>query len=126
EQSEKILCREQKWRSSRPPVTKVKLGLNVEQHELSVIPEVDTPKSCNISFADKTASVAGEYSPSSTTGEFAYVKRFSHALNEEGRLPSSVTNYEEQISNGSSRQTRQSSRLLQEVLRMTAENSCDS
>ncbi|NXF50180.1 CE295 protein, partial [Oceanites oceanicus] len=53
EQSEKVLCREQKWRSSKPPVAKVKLGLDLEQHELSVIPEVDTPKSCNISFAGK-------------------------------------------------------------------------
>ncbi|KAM9263501.1 centrosomal protein of 295 kDa isoform 1-T1 [Cariama cristata] len=51
EQSEKVLCREQKWRSSKPPVVKVKLGFDLEQHELSVIPEVDTPKSCNISFA---------------------------------------------------------------------------
>ncbi|XP_074672388.1 centrosomal protein of 295 kDa isoform X2 [Strix aluco] len=51
EQSEKALCREQKWRSSKPPVAKVKLGLDLEQHELSVIPEVDTPKSCNISFS---------------------------------------------------------------------------
>ncbi|XP_064501126.1 centrosomal protein of 295 kDa isoform X4 [Pseudopipra pipra] len=51
EQSEKILCREQKWRSSKPPVTRVKLGLALEQHELSIIPEIDTPKSCNLSFA---------------------------------------------------------------------------
>ncbi|NWX06284.1 CE295 protein, partial [Caloenas nicobarica] len=53
EQSENILWREQRWRSSKPPVTKVKLGLHLEQHELSVIPEVDTSKSCNISFAGK-------------------------------------------------------------------------
>ncbi|XP_027591398.2 centrosomal protein of 295 kDa isoform X3 [Pipra filicauda] len=51
EKSEKILCREQKWRSSKPPVTRVKLGLGLEQHELSIIPEIDTPKSCNLSFA---------------------------------------------------------------------------
>lgn len=51
EQSEKVLCREQKWRSSKPPVTKVKLGLALEQHELSVIPEVDTPKNCSLSLA---------------------------------------------------------------------------
>ncbi|XP_075347213.1 centrosomal protein of 295 kDa isoform X1 [Mycteria americana] len=126
EQSEKVLCREQKWRSSKPPVAKVKLGLDLEQHELSVIPEVDTPKSCNISFADKTDSVGGESSPISTIGEFAYVKCYSHALHEEGRLPLSITNYKEQICNGSPRQSKQSSRLLQEVLLMTAENSYDS
>ncbi|NWS53816.1 CE295 protein, partial [Chunga burmeisteri] len=122
EQSEKVLCREQKWRSSKPPVVKVKLGFDLEQHELSVIPEVDTPKSCNISFADSL----GESSSISTVGEFAYVKRYRHALPEEGRLPSSITNYEEQISNGSPRQSKQSSRLLQEVLKMTPENSYDS
>ncbi|NWU62919.1 CE295 protein, partial [Pterocles burchelli] len=126
EQSEKVLCREQKVRSSKPPVTKVKLGLNLEQHELSVIPEVDTPKSCNISFADKTDSVGRESSPISTAGELAYMKRYSHALHEEGRSPLSTTNCEEQTSNGSPRQSKQSSRLLQELLLMTAENSYDS
>ncbi|NXJ45743.1 CE295 protein, partial [Spizaetus tyrannus] len=120
EQSEKVLCREQKWKSSKPPVAKVKLGLDLEQHELSVIPEVDTPKSCNISFADKTVSVGGESSPTSTIGEFAYVKCYSHALCEEGTLLLSITKYEEQIPNGSPRQSKQSSRLLQEVLMVTA------
>ncbi|NWH55776.1 CE295 protein, partial [Geococcyx californianus] len=119
ERSEKVLCREQKWRSSKPPVAKVKLGLDLEQHELSVIPEVDTPKSCSISFADKMGSVGEESSLISTTGELAYVKCCS---NEEGRLRLSVANREEQISNGSPKQSKQSSRLLQEVLMMT-ENS---
>ncbi|NXG52740.1 CE295 protein, partial [Psilopogon haemacephalus] len=126
EQSEKVLCREQKWKSSKPPVTKVKLGLDLEQHELSVIPEVDTPKSFNVSFADKKDSVGRESSPVPTTGEFAYMKRYSSAPHEEGRLPSSITNYQEQICNGSPRQSKQSSRLLQEVLLLTAENSNDS
>ncbi|NWQ95367.1 CE295 protein, partial [Burhinus bistriatus] len=126
EQSEKVLCREQKWRSSKPPVAKVKLGLDLEQHELSIIPEVDTPKSCNISFADKTGSVGGESSPISTIAEFAYVKHCNHAFCEESRLPSSITNYKEQTSIGSPRQSKKSSRLLQEVLMMTAENSYDS
>ncbi|NXK74870.1 CE295 protein, partial [Amazona guildingii] len=117
EQSEKVLFREQKWRSSKPPVAKVKLGLVLEPHELSVIPEVDTPKSCSISFAD---SVGGESSLISTAGEFSYVKRYSHK--EGRRLPLSVTNSEEQISSGSPRH----SRFLQEVLLTTAESSHDS
>ncbi|NWU83059.1 CE295 protein, partial [Onychorhynchus coronatus] len=125
EQSEKILCREQKWRSPKPPVTKVKLGLGLERHELSIIPEVDTPKSCNLSFADKADSGGGEPSPISTIGEFARVKRCSPTLRE-GRLPSSVTNYEEQTSNGSPRQSKPSGRLLQELLTMAAETSYDS
>ncbi|NXP23541.1 CE295 protein, partial [Scytalopus superciliaris] len=122
EQSEKVLCREQKWRSSKPPVTKVKLGLGLEQHELSVIPEVDTPKSCNLSFAD---SGGGEPSPISTAGESARVKCYSHTLHE-GRLPLSIANYEEQTSNGSARQTKPSGRLLQELLMIAAETSYDS
>ncbi|NXY91452.1 CE295 protein, partial [Alcedo cyanopectus] len=54
EHPERVVCREKlKRRSSKPPVTKVKLGFDLEQHELSVILEADTPKSCNISFAGK-------------------------------------------------------------------------
>ncbi|XP_010122653.1 PREDICTED: centrosomal protein KIAA1731-like, partial [Chlamydotis macqueenii] len=126
EQSEKVLCREQKWRSSKPPVTKVKLGLDLEQHELSVIPEVDTPKTCHVSFADKTDSVGGESSSISTIGDLAYVNHYGHTFHEEGRSPSSITNKKELISSGSPRQSKQSGRLLQEVLMMTAENSYDS
>lgn len=76
--------------------------------------------------SDKTGSVGGESSPISTMGESAYVKRYSRAFHEESSLPLSITNCKEQISNGSPRQNIQSSRLLQEVLMMTAENSCDS
>ncbi|NWV75156.1 CE295 protein, partial [Dasyornis broadbenti] len=123
EQSEKVLCREQKLRSSKPPVTKVKLGLGLEQHELSVIPEIDTPKSWSLSFADKTGT--GETSPISASGEFACVKRHSHALHE-GTLPLGITNYEGKTSNGSPRQTNPSGRLLQELLTMAAETSYDS
>ncbi|XP_035184616.1 centrosomal protein of 295 kDa isoform X2 [Oxyura jamaicensis] len=125
EQPEKVLHREQKWRSSKPPVTKVKLGLDLEQHELSVIPEVDTPRSCNISFAGKTDSVGGESSPVSTAGESAYVKCYSPALRKDGRSPRSTTSCEEQISSESPRQRKQSG-LLQELLLMNAENSYDS
>ncbi|NXN94292.1 CE295 protein, partial [Rhinopomastus cyanomelas] len=122
--SERVVCREQKRRSSKPPVTKVKLGFGLEQHELSVIPEVDTPKSCNVSIAGKTDSAGIESSPSSATGEFGNRKHYSHALCEEGML--SITNHKEHISNGSPRQSKQSGKLLQELLLMTAEDSHDS
>ncbi|XP_041343092.1 centrosomal protein of 295 kDa isoform X5 [Pyrgilauda ruficollis] len=125
EQAEKVLCREQKWRSSKPPVTKVKLGLGLEQHELSVIPEVDTPKSCSLSLAGKTDDGTGETSQISTSGEFACVKHHSHALREIA-FPSGITNYEGKASNGSPRQSSPSGRLLQELLKMAAETSCDS
>uniref|UniRef100_A0A8C3L258 ALMS motif domain-containing protein n=1 Tax=Chrysolophus pictus TaxID=9089 RepID=A0A8C3L258_CHRPC len=125
EQPEKVLHREQKWRFSRPPVTKVKLGLGLEQHELSAIPEVDTPKSCNVSFAAKTGSAGGEPSPVSTVGEFVHRKCYGDALHEEGRSPGSITSYEQQISVESPRQSKQPG-LLQELLLMSTENSYDS
>ncbi|NXD41991.1 CE295 protein, partial [Copsychus sechellarum] len=125
EQSEKVLCREQKWRSSKPPVTKVKLGLGLQQHELSIIPEVDTPKSCSLSLADKTDDGTGETFPLSTSGEFVCVKRHSHALHE-GTFPLGITNYEGKASNESPKQTNPSGRLLQELLMMSAETSYDS
>ncbi|NWR70422.1 CE295 protein, partial [Centropus unirufus] len=126
EQSEKVPCREQKWRSSKPPVTKVKLGLDLEQHELSVIPEADTPRSSSISFAEKRDSVGGESSPTMTALELGCEERYSHAvLHEEDWLPLSMTNYEEEISNRSAKRSKQSSGLLQEVL-MMAESSYDS
>ncbi|NXR42093.1 CE295 protein, partial [Zosterops hypoxanthus] len=123
EQAEKILWREQKGRSSKPPVTKVKLGLGLEQHELSVIPEVDTPKSCSLSLADKTDD--GETSLISSSGRFARVKRHSHALNE-GSFPLGITHSEGKTSNGSPRQTSPSGRLLEELLMMAAETSYES
>ncbi|NWH85757.1 CE295 protein, partial [Aegithalos caudatus] len=125
EQSEKVPCREQKWRSSKPPVTKVKLGFGLEQHELSVIPEVDTPKSCNLSLADKTDDGSRETSLISTSVEFARVKHHSHALHE-GTFPLGITHYEGKASNGSPRQTKPSGRLLEELLMMAAETSCES
>ncbi|NXX89434.1 CE295 protein, partial [Centropus bengalensis] len=127
EQSEKVPCREQKWRSSKPPVTKVKLGLDLEQHELSVIPEADTPRSSSISLAGKKRdSVGGESSPAMTALQLGHEECYSHAvLREEDWLPLSMTNYEEEISNRSAKRSKQSSGLLQEVL-MMAESSYDS
>ncbi|XP_063250548.1 centrosomal protein of 295 kDa isoform X2 [Prinia subflava] len=125
EQSEKVLCREQKWRSSKPPVTKVKLGLGLKQHELSVIPEADTLKSSSLSLADKTDDGTGETSVIPTSGEFAYVKRHSHALHE-GTFPVGITHYEGKASNGSPRQINPSGRLLEELLMMAAETSYES
>lgn len=75
--------------------------------------------------SDKRVSVGEESSPSSTIGDFAYIKHYSHAIHEEDRLPSRLTNDEEQIRNGIPKQSKQSSRLLQELLMMTAENSRD-
>ncbi|NXR79166.1 CE295 protein, partial [Pycnonotus jocosus] len=125
EQSEKVLCREQKWKSAKPPVTKVKLGLALEQHELSVIPEVDTPKNCSLSLADKTDDGSRETSLISTSVEFACVKCHSHTLHE-GSSPLGITHYEGKASSGSPRQTSPSGRLLEELLMMAAETSCES
>ncbi|NWV43201.1 CE295 protein, partial [Grantiella picta] len=127
EQSEKVLCREPNLRSSKPPVTKVKLGLGLEQHELSVIPEVDTPKSSSLSFADldKTGDGTGEASLISTSGESACMKQHSHGLHG-GTLSLGITNYEGKTSSGHPGQTNPSGRLLQELLTLAAESSYDS
>ncbi|XP_042314302.1 centrosomal protein of 295 kDa isoform X2 [Sceloporus undulatus] len=45
--------KEQKLILSKPPLAKVKLGLDLEQHELSIIPELDTPRSGILSATDK-------------------------------------------------------------------------
>ncbi|XP_063807506.1 centrosomal protein of 295 kDa isoform X2 [Pseudophryne corroboree] len=41
--------REQRWRPSKPPVTKTKLGPQLQQHELSAIMELETPTSGRLS-----------------------------------------------------------------------------
>lgn len=61
----------------------------------------------------------------STVGEFAYVKCYSPALRKDGRSPGSTTSCEEQTSGESPRKRKQSG-LLQELLLMSAEDSCDS
>ncbi|KGL76968.1 hypothetical protein N309_04081, partial [Tinamus guttatus] len=115
EQPEQLECKEQKWRSSKPPLAKVKLGLlHLEQHELSVIPEVDTPRSCSSSFADKTDSACGESPPISPVGELACASCYSHTLPEDGRLPRSITSCEEQTSSGSLQESEHSGRLLRD------------
>ncbi|KAM5181471.1 centrosomal protein of 295 kDa [Mantella aurantiaca] len=48
--------KEQRWRPSKPPVTKTKLGPFLEQHELSAIMEVETPTSGRRSSAGLTES----------------------------------------------------------------------
>lgn len=40
-------------RSSKPPVAKVKCGLDLNQHELSAIPEVESPASGRTSILGK-------------------------------------------------------------------------
>ncbi|NWV64926.1 CE295 protein, partial [Malurus elegans] len=125
EQSEKVLCREQKWRSTKPPVTKVKLGLGLEQHELSVIPEIDTPRSSSLSFADKTGDGTGETYPISSSVEFTCVKRHSHASHE-GTFPLGITNDEGKAFSGSLRQANPSGKLLKELLMLASETSYDS
>lgn len=53
------------------------------------------------------------------------MKCYSPALRKDGRSPGSITSCKEQISGESPRQRKQSG-LLQELLLMSAETSCDS
>ncbi|XP_077783122.1 centrosomal protein of 295 kDa isoform X2 [Podarcis muralis] len=52
--------REQTWRLSKPPLSKIKLGLDLEQHELSVIPELDTPRSGRLSSTGYREPLTGD------------------------------------------------------------------
>ncbi|XP_075775417.1 centrosomal protein of 295 kDa isoform X3 [Pelodiscus sinensis] len=97
EESQRILRREQRWQTSKPPPAKIKLGLDLEQHELSVIPELDTPTSGKISFTDKTDSVGEEASLISSAEELVSGVCNNESVHEERDLP--ITNCKEQGSN---------------------------
>ncbi|KAG9491288.1 hypothetical protein GDO78_000010 [Eleutherodactylus coqui] len=65
--------RDQKWRPSKPPVTKTKLGPFLQQHELSAILEVETPSA---SFRRSSTGVPelkenqpGKVEPIGSTGQ---------------------------------------------------------
>nr|XP_042711946.1 centrosomal protein of 295 kDa isoform X6 [Chrysemys picta bellii] len=121
EQSQRILGREQRWRTSKPPLAKIKLGLDLEQHELSVIPELDTPRSGKVSFADKTDSVSGEASLISSVEELVSGMCNSESVHEERDL--SIANCKEQGSSENPRCTNQLSSSWHERLMVDASSS---
>ncbi|XP_065437648.1 centrosomal protein of 295 kDa isoform X2 [Chrysemys picta bellii] len=121
EQSQRILGREQRWRTSKPPLAKIKLGLDLEQHELSVIPELDTPRSGKVSFADKTDSVSGEASLISSVEELVSGMCNSESVHEERDL--SIANCKEQGSSENPRCTYQLSSSWHERLMVDASSS---
>ncbi|XP_065263797.1 centrosomal protein of 295 kDa [Emys orbicularis] len=121
EQSQRILGREQRWRTSKPPLAKIKLGLDLEQHELSVIPELDTPRSGKVSFTDKTDSVSGEASLISSVEELVSGVCNSESVHEERDL--SIANCKEQGSSENPRYTNQLSSSWHERLMVDASSS---
>ncbi|XP_026507387.1 centrosomal protein of 295 kDa isoform X2 [Terrapene carolina triunguis] len=121
EQSQRILGREQRWRTSKPPLAKIKLGLDLEQHELSVIPELDTPRSGKVSFTDKTDSVSGEASLISSVEELVSGMCNSESVHEERDL--SIANCKEQGSSENPRYTNQLSSSWHERLMVDASSS---
>ncbi|XP_030056051.1 centrosomal protein of 295 kDa [Microcaecilia unicolor] len=60
DESETVLGREQRWRLLKPPVTKTKQGLVLEPHELSTIPETESPKSGRSSAVGGKNATEGE------------------------------------------------------------------
>ncbi|XP_029458181.1 centrosomal protein of 295 kDa isoform X2 [Rhinatrema bivittatum] len=62
DESQSVLGREQRWRPLKPPVTKTKQGLILEPHELSTIPEMDSPRSGRPSAVGSMNAVGGESS----------------------------------------------------------------
>ncbi|CAM4351233.1 unnamed protein product [Lepidochelys olivacea] len=121
EQSQRILGREQRWQTSKPPLAKIKLGLDLEQHELSVIPELDTPRSGKVSFTDKTDSVGGEASLISSVEDLMSGMCNSESVHEERDL--SIGNCKVQDSNENPRYTNQLSSSWHERLVVDASSS---
>nr|XP_056714832.1 centrosomal protein of 295 kDa [Euleptes europaea] len=75
--------REPKWRPSKPPLAKVRLGLDLEQHELSAIPELDTPRSSWLSGTGYRESLTGDPSFTSHAGELQSTSHPDESLHEE-------------------------------------------
>ncbi|XP_073193227.1 centrosomal protein of 295 kDa isoform X5 [Lepidochelys kempii] len=121
EQSQRILGREQRWQTSKPPLAKIKLGLDLEQHELSVIPELDTPRSGKVSFTDKADSVGGEASLISSVEDLMSGMCNSESVHEERDL--SIGNCKVQDSNENPRYTNQLSSSWHERLVVDASSS---
>ncbi|XP_067424365.1 centrosomal protein of 295 kDa isoform X2 [Emydura macquarii macquarii] len=115
--------REQRWRTSKPPLAKIKLGLDLEQHELSVIPELDTPRSGKVSFTDQTDSVGEEASLISSVEEPVSGICNSESVHEDRDL--SRASCKEQGSNENSRCSNQPLSSWHERLMMDAGSSQD-
>ncbi|XP_048350185.1 LOW QUALITY PROTEIN: centrosomal protein of 295 kDa [Sphaerodactylus townsendi] len=75
--------REPTWRPSKPPLAKVKLGLDLEQHELSAIPELDTPRSSRLSGTGYRESLTGDTFFTSCAGELQSSSHSDDSLHEE-------------------------------------------
>ncbi|XP_015265765.1 PREDICTED: centrosomal protein of 295 kDa [Gekko japonicus] len=75
--------REPKWRPSKPPLAKVRLGLDLEQHELSAILELDTPRSSRLSGTGYRESLTRDTSFTSHFGELQSSDRPDESLHEE-------------------------------------------
>nr|XP_033806375.1 centrosomal protein of 295 kDa isoform X2 [Geotrypetes seraphini]XP_033806376.1 centrosomal protein of 295 kDa isoform X2 [Geotrypetes seraphini] len=56
DETETVLGREQRWRLLKPPVTKTKPGLVLEPHELSTIPETESPSGRSSALGGKIAT----------------------------------------------------------------------
>ncbi|XP_066478490.1 centrosomal protein of 295 kDa [Tiliqua scincoides] len=93
--------KEGKWRTSKPPLTKVKLGLNLEQHELSVIPELDTPRSGRLSAPGYTESFAGDTFLTSDVSEMQSSRHPTDSLHEEPDIVGIAPDAKEQSSSES-------------------------
>ncbi|XP_054830698.1 centrosomal protein of 295 kDa isoform X2 [Eublepharis macularius] len=87
--------REPKWRPLKPPLAKVRLGLDLEQHELSAIQELDTPRSSRLS--------ATGYRESSNAGELQSDDHPDESRHEETNILRITADAEEQRSSGSLR-----------------------
>ncbi|KAL8191129.1 UNVERIFIED_CONTAM: hypothetical protein K2H54_068213, partial [Gekko kuhli] len=95
--------RELKWRPSKPPLAKVKLGLDLEQHELSAILELDTPRSSRLSGTGYRESLTRDTSSTSDSGELQCSNHSDESLHEEMDVLRITADAKEQSSSDSLR-----------------------
>ncbi|XP_053164285.1 centrosomal protein of 295 kDa isoform X2 [Hemicordylus capensis] len=117
---QKVWGREQKWRPPKPPLAKVKLGLDLEQHELSAIPELDTPRSGRLSTPGHKESLTGDTFLSSNVVELQSSKYLNESLREETGILRIIADSRKQSSNESTLSQDHLSRSWCEKLGMEA------
>ncbi|XP_078513089.1 centrosomal protein of 295 kDa isoform X2 [Lissotriton helveticus] len=113
-----LLGREHKWRPSKPPVTKIKVGPVLEQHELSAIQEIESPKSSRLSFTGRKdlTSSPGQTSFMSLVCDPSYSKSSSDASHSDTNLSRVSTSTKDHSSGDSNSSSKSSGLSWREML----------
>ncbi|XP_069058539.1 centrosomal protein of 295 kDa isoform X1 [Pleurodeles waltl] len=118
EQKHILLGKEHKWRPSKPPVTKIKLGPVLEQHELSAIQEIESPKSGRLSITGRKdlTSSSDKASFLSLVCDPSYSESSSDASHSDINLSRVSTNTKDHSSRDSTSSSKNSSLSWREML----------